>query len=255
MLLKLQGKKGLILGVANDQSIAWGCAKVLHGLGAEICLTYGNPKTRNYTEKLADQIHAPVFTQMNTSNPEQVEEVFGLIKEQCGTLDFIIHSIAFCPAADLHGPVSEVTRNGFASAVDISWYSLMLVARQGAKFMKNGGSITAMSYYGSQKVIQNYNIMGPIKAALESSVRYLAVELGEKNIRVNAISPGPIATRAASGISGFDKLIADNEARSPLKEKLTIEDIGQSSAFLISDMSKRITGQVLYVDNGMSIIG
>lgn len=251
----LKGKKGLIQGVANDKSIAWGCAKILHELGAEICLTYGNPKTHKYTEKLAQEINAPIFTQMNVTDPEQVAEVFSLIESTCSTLDFIIHSIAFCPAEALHNPVNEIKKDDLSTAIDISWYSLFLVSRYGSKIMKNGGSIIAMSYYGSQKVIPNYNIMGPIKAALESSVRYLAAEMGPKNIRVNSISPGPIPTRAASGIAEFDKLLQESTAKAPIKDPLTIEDVGYGAAFLVSDMSKKITGQTIYIDNGSSIIG
>ncbi len=247
--------RGLIVGVANDQSIATGCAKTLYAEGAEIALTYLNDKAKPHVEPVARAINAPIFMPLDVLNGQQFEALFTAIREKWGKIDFLIHSIAFAPVNDLHGRVTDCSAEGFSKALDVSCHSFIRCCRAAEALMPDGGSIMAMSYYGAGKVIPNYGIMGIAKAALESSVRYVAAELGAKNIRVNAISPGPIMTRAASGISQFDVLMKQAAERSPIKEPLTIEQVGELAAFLISDKSKAITGQVLYVDDGFSVMG
>ncbi|MDP3561823.1 MAG: enoyl-ACP reductase FabI [Legionellaceae bacterium] len=246
------GLKGLIVGIANEHSIAWGCAKVLHKAGAELAVTYQNEKAKNYVQPLADVISAPIFMPFDVTNTLQLDELFQTIKSTWGKLDFIIHSIAFAPKEDLHGRVVDCSRDGFIMAMDISCHSLIRLAKAAEPLMSNGGSIITMSYYGADKVVRNYNLMGPVKAALESSVRYLAMELGNKNIRINALSPGPIKTRAASGLVGFDELMKKAAHEAPLNQLVTIEEIGETACFLISKANS-ITGQVIYIDGGYNI--
>ena len=203
----LEGKKGLIVGIANDQSIAWGCAKAFRALGADLAITYLNEKAKQFVEPLAKELEAPIFMPLDVKVPGQTEAVFERIKKEWGELDFLIHSIAFSPKDALHGRVVDVAREGFLSTMDVSCWSFLRMAHLAEPLMKKGGSIFTMTYYGSQMVVKNYNIMGVAKAALECSVRYLAAELGPKGIRVHAISPGPLATRAASGIPEFDELL------------------------------------------------
>jgi enoyl-[acyl-carrier protein] reductase I len=244
--------KGLIVGIANEQSIAWGCAKVLHKAGAELAITYQNEKEKNYVQPLAESISAPIFMPFDVTNSEQLDELFQTIKSTWGRLDFIIHSIAFAPKDDLQGRVVDCSRDGFILAMDISCHSLTRLAKAAEPLMTNGGSIITMSYYGAEKVVQNYNMMGPVKAALEASVRYLAMELGSKNIRVNALSPGPVKTRAASGLVRFDELMEKAKNEAPLKQLVTIEEIGEAAYFLISKANS-VTGQVIYIDGGYNI--
>ena len=246
------GLKGLIVGIANEHSIAWGCAKVLHKAGAELAITYQNEKAKNYVQPLAEIISAPIFMPFDVTHSVQLEELFQTIQSTWGRLDFIIHSIAFAPKDDLQGRVVDCSRDGFIMAMDISCHSLIRLAQAAEPLMTNGGSILTVSYYGAEKVVQNYNMMGPVKAALEASVRYLAMELGSKNIRVNALSPGPVKTRAASGLVGFDALIKKATHEAPLNQVVTIEDIGEAASFLISK-ANAITGQIIYVDGGYSI--
>lgn len=246
------GLKGLIVGIANDHSIAWGCAKVLHKTGAELAITYQNEKAKNYVQPLAEVVSAPIFMPFDVTNSAQLDELFQTIKSTWGGLDFIIHSIAFAPKDDLHGRVVDCSRDGFIMAMDISCHSFIRLAKAAEPLMKNGGTIITMSYYGADKVVKNYNLMGPVKAALESSVRYLSMELGSKNIRVNALSPGPVKTRAASGLVGFNELMEKAKNEAPLSQLVTIEEIGEAASFLISKANS-ITGQIIYVDGGYNI--
>jgi enoyl-[acyl-carrier protein] reductase I len=248
----MAGLKGLLIGIANEHSIAWGCAKVLNKAGAELAITYQNEKAKNYVQPLAEAISAPIFMPFDVTNSAQLEQLFQRIKSTWGRLDFIIHSIAFAPKVDLQGRVVDCTRDGFIMAMDISCHSLIRLAKEAEPLMTNGGTIITMSYYGADKVVQNYNLMGPVKAAVEASVRYLAMELGNKNIRVNALSPGPVKTRAASGLVGFDELMKKATSEAPLNRLVTIEEIGEAASFLIYK-AKSITGQIIYVDGGYNI--
>ena len=250
----LEGKKGLIVGIANDQSIAWGCARAFRALGAEIAITYLNDKARPHVEPLAKEVEAPIFMPMDMSVPGQLEAVFDRIRETWGEIDFLIHSIAFSPKDTLQGRVTDAPRDGFLATMDISCWSFIRMAQLAEPLMKNGGTMFTMTYYGSQMVVENYNIMGVAKAALESTVRYMAAELGPKGIRVHAISPGPLATRAASGIPEFDALLSKAKSKAPSRELVGIDDVGAACAFLAHDAARLITGQVLYVDGGYHII-
>jgi enoyl-[acyl-carrier protein] reductase I len=246
--------KGLIVGLANDQSLAWGCAQALHAQGMDLAITYQNDKTRTYIEPLADQVAAPIFLPLDVTRENQMDAVFAAIQERWGKLDFLLHSIAFAPKEDLQGRVTDSSGLGFATAMDVSCHSLIRLAKRAEPLMTNGGSILTMSFYGAEKVIANYNLMGPVKAALEASVRYLAYELGPKRIRVNALSTGPVKTRAASGLSHFDELMALAAERSP-QGLVTLDQIGETAAFLASPAASGISGQVIYVDGGFNAIG
>jgi len=214
----MAGLKGLIVGMANEHSLAWGCAKVLHEEGAELAITYQNEKTKSYVHPLAEAISSPIFMPLDVTNESQLDQLFLMIKSTWGRLDFIIHSIAFAPKADLQGRVVDSSRDGFMMAMDISCHSLIRLAKAAESLMINGGAIITMSYYGAEKVVKNYNLMGPVKAALEASVRYLAMDLGSKNIRVNALSPGPVKTHAASGLTDFDTLMEKAAKEAPLHQ-------------------------------------
>lgn len=253
-LFGLQGKRGLVVGVANDQSIAWGCARALSAAGAELALTWLNDKARPHVEPLAQQVQAAIMAPLDVSVPGQLEALFARIEREWGGLDFLVHSIAYAPQQDLHGRVTDSSAAGFAQAMDISCHSFMRMARLAEPLMKQGGSLMAMTYLGAEEVIADYGLMGPVKAALEASVRYLAAELGPAGIRVNAISPGPLATRAASGIAHFDRLLADAETRSPLRRLASIDDVGALCAFLAGDGARAMTGGTLYVDGGYNIL-
>ena len=248
------GKKGLIVGIANENSIAYGCASVLKQLGAEFAVTYLNEKAEKYVRPLADQLEAPIVMPLDVEKPGQLQAVFDAISQQWGKLDFVIHSIAFCPMDDLHGRVVDCSLEGFQQAMHVSCFSFVEMARLAEPLMKDGGTLITMSYYGADKVVENYNIMGPVKAALESVSRYMANELGPKGIRVHAVSPGPLRTRAASGIAHFDALIIDAIARAPQNRLVDIEDVGMTCAFLISDAARGLTGQTVYVDGGHHIM-
>ncbi|CEK11554.1 enoyl-ACP reductase FabI [Legionella hackeliae] len=245
--------KGLIVGIANEDSIAWGCADVLKKAGAELAITYQSEKAKPHVASLAERLACPIFMPLDVTNDEQLQQLFQTIQTTWGQLDFVIHAVAFAPKADLQGRVVDCSREGFLLAMDISCHSLIRLAKAAEPLMKNGGSIITMSYYGSEKVVKNYNLMGPVKAALETSVRYLAVELGSKKIRVNALSPGPVKTRAASGLADFDSLMEKAANEAPLHQLVTLESIGNASLFLVTDASKYITGQVIYVDGGYNI--
>ena len=250
----LKGKVGLIVGVANEHSIAAGCAKALADQGAELALTYLNEKARSFVEPVAIATDAKGFFPLDVRNDDELEAVFESVKALWGRLDFLIHSIAYCPKDDLHAPVIDCSREGFAEAMDISCHSFIRMARKAAELMEANGSMLTVSYHGAEEVVGDYNIMGPVKAALEASVRYLADNLGERHIRVNALSPGPIATRAASGINHFDQLLEDAAKRAPAHRLATIEEVGAAAAFFVSDASSAMTGGVHYLDHGYSIV-
>ncbi|WOE74290.1 enoyl-ACP reductase FabI [Alterisphingorhabdus coralli] len=254
-MLPLQGKKGIILGIANDQSLAWGCAKAFHDQGAELALSYFNGKAKPHVAPLAEKVEAPIFLPLDVTDQEQWDTFFAAIEQQWGEIDFALHSVVFAPKEDLHGRVVDCSSQGFLQAMDISCHSFIRMAKACEPLMTRGGSILAMSYYGAQRVIENYNMMGPVKSALEASVRQMADELGESHIRVNALSAGPIETRAASGLSGFDKLMEQAAAKAPLHQLTTIDDVGAVAAFLVSDAARHITGQIQFVDCGYNIIG
>lgn len=253
--METQNLKGLVIGLANEQSIAWGCTQAFHDVGADLAITWLNEKTKKYIEPLVQSVSASLFLPLDVTNEDQMDKVFKEINSKWGKLDFLLHSIAFAPKEDLRGRVTDSSVEGFKIAMDISCHSLIRLARRAEPLMKDGGSILTMSYYGAEKAIDNYNMMGPVKAALEASVRYLARELGEHGIRVNALSPGPVLTRAASGLSHFDDLMERAAQNAPLKSLVTIDQIGKAAAFLVSDNAKQITGQTIYIDNGYNTLG
>ncbi|HXX07643.1 MAG TPA: enoyl-ACP reductase FabI [Pseudolabrys sp.] len=250
----LEGKRGLIVGIANENSIAWGCAKAFRAFGAELAVTYLNDKAKRYVEPLARVIEAPIVMPLDVSAPGQMEAVFERIAKDWGKLDFVVHSIAFSPKEALQGRVADVSREGFATTMDVSCWTFIRMAHLAEPLMRKGGSLFTMSYYGSQRVVKNYNIMGVAKAALECTVRYLAAELSPKGIRVHAISPGPLATRAASGIPEFDALLDKAKAKAPARSLVNIDDVGVATAFLAHDAARLITGETLYIDGGYHII-
>ncbi|CEG58344.1 enoyl-ACP reductase FabI [Legionella fallonii] len=255
MIIDLTNKKGLVTGISNEHSIAYGCAEQFRESNAELATTFLNAKAEPFMRPLALQVKSPLILPCNVQKEEEIIALFAAIEKKWGKLDFMLHSMAFAPKADLEGPLVECSKEGFLEAMDISCHSLIRLSKYAVPLMKNGGSILTMTYYGSQKVILNYNLMGVVKAALEASVRYLASELGAKKIRVNAISPGPIKTRASSGIPNFNEYIDAEEQRSPLHHLVDIKNVGNLAAFLVSDAAVDITGQVHYVDAGYSIMG
>ena len=250
----LTDRKALVVGVANESSIAWGCARAFRELGAEVAITYLNAKAKPYVEPLAKQIDAPLFLPLDVAVPGQLEAVFEAIGREWGELDILVHSIAFAPKEDLQGGLLNCSAEGFAKAMDVSCHSFVRMARLAAPLMKNGGTMFAMSYYGANKVVPTYSVMGPVKAALEACCRYLAYELGGKGIRVHAISPGPLKTRAASGLKDFDLLLAEAEQRAPIGELVDIMDVGFTCAFLATPYARRLSGETLYVDGGVNIM-
>lgn len=251
----LAGKKALILGVANDRSIAWGIANQLKEQGASVALSYVNDAIKKRVEPLAEQIKADFTFEMDVTNDAHYETIQELVKEKWGTFDILVHSIAFADRADLKDSFVKTSREGYKLACDVSAFSLVGLSNSLYPIMNKGGSIISMSYYGSQKVITNYNVMGVAKAALEASTRYLANDLGAYDIRVNCISAGPIKTLAASGISGFRELLSKVEDIAPMRKNVTPEDVGGTAVYLSSDLSTGVTGQVIYVDSGLSILG
>ncbi|MFG1431731.1 enoyl-ACP reductase FabI [Xanthobacter sp. V2C-8] len=254
-MFSLAGQKALVVGVANDQSIAWGCAKALREQGADLAITYLNDKAEHHVRPLAESIGAELILPLDVTDDTQLEAVYATIAERWGRLDTVLHSIAFCPREDLHGRVVDSSREGFAMAMDVSVHSFLRMVRLAEPLMRAGGTCMTVSFYGSEKVVENYNIMGPVKAALEASVRYVAAELGEKRISVHALSPGPLKTRAASGIAEFDELLELAAARAPTHLLATIEDVGAYAAFLASREAANVTGGVHLIDGGYSIIG
>jgi enoyl-[acyl-carrier protein] reductase I len=250
----LKGKKALVVGIANDQSIAYGCARAFHELGADLAVTYINEKTKTYVEPLLKDLGATIFMPLDVATPGMLEAVFEKIETKWGKLDILLHSIAFAPKADLQGGLLDCSAEGFKVAMDISCHSFVRMAKLAAPLMKDGGSLFAMSYYGAQKVVPNYNVMGPVKAALEASCRYLAYELGPKKIRVHAISPGPLKTRAAGGLKDFDLLLAKAARKAPIGELVDIMDVGFACAYLATPYARRLSGETLFVDGGVNIM-
>lgn len=250
----LAGLKGLVVGIANPQSIAWGCAEAFRAAGAELAITYLNAKAEPYVRPLAESLSANLVLPMDVENDAEVEAVFKAIEAQWGQLDFLLHSIAFAPLQDLHGRVLDSSREGFSRSMDISCHSLIRLARLAAPLMKDGGAIMTMSYEGANRVAPHYGIMGLAKASLEAATRALAAELGPNRISVNAISPGPIATRAASGIRDFDSLMQDTIDHAPLHRLVTIEEVGALATLLASPAGRAITGDVIIVDAGRHIM-
>lgn len=251
----LTGHKSLIVGIANDQSIAYGCAEAFRAAGADLAITWLNDKARAYVEPLGEALGAEIMAPLNVENPGELETLFDQIGARWGRLDSLVHSIAFAPKEDLQGGLLDCSAAGFGRAMDVSCHSFVRMAKLAAPLMKDGGTMFAMSYLGANRVVTNYNVMGPVKAALEAACRYLAFELGSQDIRVHAISPGPLKTRAASGIKDFERLLNDAIERSPLHELVDIEDVGSACAYLASDYARRITGGTVYIDGGANIIG
>jgi enoyl-[acyl-carrier protein] reductase I len=251
----LTGKKALILGVANDRSIAWGIAKALKAQGASIALTYMNDAIHKRVEPLSQELGADFIALMDVSNDDHYPALKKTVEEKWGNFDILIHSLAFADKDDLSKPFLQTSRKGFLMACDISAYSLVGLCQHLEPIMNDGGSVVAMTYYGSQKVIKNYNVMGVAKAALEASTRYLAYDLGPRKIKVNCISAGPIKTLAASGISGFRSLLSQVEEIAPMKEGVSQDDVAGAAVYLTTSLSGGVTGQVLYVDSGLSILG
>ena len=250
----LQGCKALVVGIANEESIAYGCAKAFHSLGAELAITWLNEKARPHVEPLAREMEASITLPLDVSVPGQLEAVFDLIRTRWGKLDCLIHAIAFAPKEDLQGGLVDCSAAGFAKAMDVSCHSFIRMAKLAAPLMTDGGTLFAMSYHGANRVVPNYNVMGPVKAALEAACRYLAYELGPRGIRVHAISPGPLKTRAASGIKDFELLLNAAARKAPLGELVDIMDVGYSCAYLATPLARRITGGTVYVDGGTNIV-
>jgi enoyl-[acyl-carrier protein] reductase I len=248
------GRKVLIVGIANEHSIAYGCARAFRELGAELALTYLNDKARAYVEPLAQELGASIFMPLDVSKPGELEAVFEAIHASWGRLDVAVHSIAFAPKSDLQGGLLNSSAQGFAQAMDVSCHSFIRMARLAEPLMNEGGSLFAMSYLGASRVVPNYDLMGPVKAALEASCRYLAHELGPKRIRVHPISPGPLKTRAASGLKDFDLLLTEAAAQAPIGELVDIMDVGYTCAFLATPYARRMTGNTVFVDGGVSIM-
>jgi enoyl-[acyl-carrier protein] reductase I len=250
----LAGHKALVVGVANDQSIAYGCAKAFRTVGAELAMTWLNERARAYVEPLAQELRAAITGALDVSVPGQLEALFERISREWGALDILVHSIAFAPREDLQGGLLNCSAEGFAKAMDVSCHSFIRMAKLAAPLMKNGGTMFAMSYYGANRVVPNYNVMGPVKAALEAACRYLAYELGPQGIRVHAISPGPLKTRAASGLKDFELLLNEAAEKAPLGELVDIMDVGFTCGYLATSLAKRITGGTVYVDGGANIV-
>jgi len=250
----LAGQKALIVGIANDQSIAYGCAKAFRAAGADLAITWLNEKARPHVEPLAIELEASITASLDVSRPGELDALFQMIGKKWGRLDLLVHSIAFAPKADLQGGLLDCSAEGFSTAMDISCHSFIRMARLAAPLMADGGAMFAMSYLGANKVVPNYNVMGPVKAALEASCRYLAYELGPKGVRVHAISPGPLKTRAASGIKDFELLLNEAAKKAPLGELIDIMDVGWTCAYLATPLARKLTGDTVYVDSGEHIV-
>ena len=250
----LQGRNALVVGVANEDSIATGCARAFHELGASVALTYLNEKARRFVEPVAAAVDAALLLPLDVAVPGQLEAVFERLARDWGRLDILVHSIAWAPKDDLQGGLLSCSAEGFAKAMDVSCHSFVRMARLAAPLMTEGGTMFAMSYHGAQKVVSNYNVMGPVKAALEAACRYLAFELGPQGIRVHAISPGPLKTRAASGLKDFELLLNEAASRAPTGELVDVLDVGFACAYLATPYARRITGGTVYVDGGVNIM-
>lgn len=251
----LQGRNILVMGVANDRSIAWAIAQSLAAQGARLIFTYENERVEERVKKLADTIPGSTVLPCNVTVDEEIDHLAALVKEQCGVLHGLVHSIAFAKTEELQGMYVDTSRAGYALAQDISAYSLVAVAQRIYPLMTEGGSIMTMTYLGAERALRNYNVMGVAKAALEASVRYLAADLGPFNVRVNAISAGPIRTLAAKGISGFNTILKEVEEKAPLRRTTETAEVGDTAMFLMSHLSRGITGEIIYVDNGYNIVG
>jgi enoyl-[acyl-carrier protein] reductase I len=254
MMKTLQGKKGLVIGIANEDSIAWGCAKAFHEAGAKLAITYLNEKAEPYVRPLAERVQAQIIMPLNVQNDKQMDALFKAIRQNWGKLDFLLHAIAFAPKEDLQGKVVDCSHEGFLTAMDISCYSFIHLARLAKPLMVDGGALLTTTYFGGEKVVKHYGVMGPVKAALEGIVKYLAAEMGEKKIRVNALSSGPILTRAASGIPEFETLVQHARQKSPEHENICIQSVGAYARFLVSDEAHLVTGSVVYIDAGFNIM-
>jgi len=250
----LKAQKALVIGIANEHSIAWGCASAFRQLGADVAVTYLNDKAKGYVAPLAAQLGSPLLLPLDVSKPGELEAVFERVKKEWGRLDILVHSIAWAPKDDLAGGLLDCSADGFARAMDISCHSFIRMAKLAAPLMAQGGTMFAMSYHGAAKVVPNYNVMGPVKAALEASCRYLAYELGKQKIRVHAISPGPLKTRAASGLRDFDLMLNEAVQRAPVGDLVDIMDVGFACAYLATPYARRITGETMYVDGGVNIM-
>jgi len=251
----LAGKKALVVGIANEHLIAYGCAKAFHMVGADLALTYLNAKARPFVEPLAKDLGAAIFLPLDVQRPAELEAVFAAIAERWGRLDILVHSIAFAPKQDLQGGLLDCSAEGFAAAMDVSCHSFVRMAKLAVPLMTEGGTLFAMTYRGAEKVVPSYNVMGPVKAALEAACRYLAHELGPRGIRVHAISPGQLKTRAASGLKDFDLLLNEAAERAPIGELVDVDDVGYTCAYLSTPYARRVTGEKLYVDGGVHIMG
>jgi enoyl-[acyl-carrier protein] reductase I len=251
----MAGKRGLVMGVANNRSIAWGIAKAAHKHGAELAFTYQGDALGKRVKPLAEELGSNIVLECDVTNAASMDATFAEIEKQWGKLDFVVHAIAFSDKDELTGRYVDTSEENFNRSLNISCYSFTAVAQRAEKLMTDGGSLLTLTYYGAEKWMPHYNVMGVAKAALEASVRYLAADLGEKNIRVNAISAGPIKTLAASGIGDFRYILKWNEYNSPLRRTVTIEEVGESGAYLLSDMSRGVTGEILHVDSGYHVVG
>lgn len=251
----MAGKRGLVMGVANNRSIAWGIARALADQGAEIALTYQGEAFRKRVEPLAAELGAMVVGHCDVTDMETVDAVFDRLRTEWGRIDFLVHAVAFSDKDELVGRYVETTRDNFLRTMDISVYSFTALAKRAEPLMSEGGSMLTLTYYGAEKVMPHYNVMGVAKAALEASVRYLAVDLGSRNIRVNALSAGPIKTLAASGIGDFRYILKWNEYNAPLKRSVTVEEVGDTALYLLSHLSRGVTGEVLHVDSGYHVVG
>jgi enoyl-[acyl-carrier protein] reductase I len=251
----MQGKRGVILGVANNRSIAWGIAKACRAQGAEIGLTYQGDALKKRVEPLAQELNGVVFGHCDVTDPATIDAVFEEARKAWGKIDFVVHAIAFSDKDQLDGRYVETTQDNFSKTMLISCYSLTAIAQRAEKLMTDGGSMLTLTYYGAEKWMPHYNVMGVAKAALEASVRYLAADLGEKNIRVNALSAGPIKTLAASGIGDFRYILRWNEYNSPMRRTVTIEEVGDTAMYLLSDLSRGVTGDIVHVDAGYHVVG
>ncbi len=249
-VIDLKGKRGLVVGVANESSIAAGCAHAFRAAGAELALTHLNAKARPWVEPVARAVDAPIFVPCDVREPGQLEAVFAAIEAQWGRLDFLLHAIAFAPREDLHTSVVNASPEGFAMAMDVSCHSFLRMARLARPLMREGGALITVSFYGADRVVEHYNLMGPVKAALEAAVRYVAADLADERIRAFALSAGPVRTRAASGIDRFDELLEEIRARTPSRRLVGIDEIGRLAAFLASDAAAPMSGSVVYADNG-----
>lgn len=254
-MFSLAGKKALVIGIANEESIAYGCAKAFREQGADLAVTYLNDKAEKFVRPLAEKLGAEIILPLDVQVNGQFSKLFDQIRQAWGRIDICLHSIAFCPREDLHARVVDTSRDGFSAAMDISVHSFIRMVRQAEPLMPKGGTCMTVSFYGAEKVVENYNIMGPVKAALESVTRYMAAELGSKKISVHALSPGPLKTRAASGIADFDEMMALAAKRAPTHQLATIGDVGAYAAFLASREAGNVTGGVHYIDGGYHIVG